>query len=138
MTLSAVNALTDEQRLIKTAELCGWTDIRIQPHEEPGPCRTDSTMEWKGKRPGMNWKNLKGEPVEVGPERIPPYLYSLDAMAEAETCLVGTDIPEYSGALLMVVSAARKPLHDVAPGSFGHVCASARDRNTAFLITMLP
>ncbi len=133
MTLVDVQRLTDEERLRKTAELCGWKELAVLPWDEPSEhYRTDTTLVLKGKRPGAKWQNLRGDPVAAPMERVPKYLNSLDAMHEAEKVLTFGQWSRYVDSLY--------ELHEGSASApwrgYEAVHATARQRNTAFLMTL--
>ncbi len=139
--------MNDEERRIATAEVCGWTEVALVPcqTQQPGDCpRADTTPVWKGRRPGMNWKNLKGEPVDVGPEVVPYYLNSLDAM---HTALQLMNKRQKECFVACLDDGGECPKPDSYIGYIEHppdsifdtfINRPARDLNLAFLTVMLP
>ena len=77
MTSEEYDALTDEERQIKVAELCGWDCVVI------------NVDEWIGK-----------DPDDDLTKRIPDYLHDLNAMYEAEARLNDMQYDEYWNTLV--------------------------------------
>lgn len=128
-TREEIEAMPDDDRRIRTAELCGWKwhkpfKRRAEKNVLAGPKKGSVTV----------WRDgtLGG-----GAGALPDYLNSLDAMHEAEKELGGHQLPDYAGHLRDVVSHERKPLTQIAHGSFAHISATPRQRNCAFLMTLL-
>lgn len=148
MTIHEIQKLSDEQFMIMTAELCGWTQIAIHPwHDQlPGdPCRADTTLVLKGIRPNSKWVNLKGEPAQVGLQVVPFYPISLDAMAQALSILTKNQKECFAACLEESCEKCSEPDSyigymeyppDAIFNTFIH--RSARDLNTAFLAVLLP
>lgn len=120
MNREAVEKMTDTQRRIATGKILGW---EVVPFVE-----TDNGR-YRGFFPDL--KNV----TEV--ELLPDYLNSLDDMHEAEKMLDGSvprAISNYSRFLEEITG--QKPQ---IPGPTSFVWhATARQKNTAFLMTMLP
>lgn len=130
-----ITGMTDEQKRIAIAKICGWTirqitcagikDIGILP---PG-------VKPKG---GISFFDYAG--ID-----IPDYLNSLDAMHEAEKTLSPNQIDLYADRLTTLISPHRisgfgNPENGSPqlawPGVFQIIQATARQRADAFLLTL--
>jgi hypothetical protein len=74
--------MTDDEKRVRIAEACGWNIV----------CRTAMAAYaprhiWDARLKAAGLENVSC----VGYEEIPDYLHSLDAMAEAEKAVLGTD-----------------------------------------------
>ncbi len=129
-----IEAMTDEERRIATAELVGW---KCQEGEEPRYGGTFKQAAWispKGSIRHIAWQ----EKTVVG---LPDYLGSLDACHEAESILPEEAcVGAFVDALISVCQNGhlcdRDGDYDY-PACFGFAHATARQRNTAFLMVLL-
>lgn len=111
MTREKWAAMTDDERRIKIAELCGWWLYTT----------TVSGQRW--------YRNKFGVSVFEG--ALPNYLNDLNAMAEAETILTMAKRFKYRG--LLIKAQADKTYPDIHS-----ISASAVQRAEAFVLTMEP
>jgi len=116
-TREYVESLSDEERRIRTAELCGWSD-----------CYKQSDGLLCGIAPldpnGIRWDS-----------QLPDYLTDLNAMHEAEKAL---DFDDATDAGALKYRYAANLYNMCVPLEHQPVRATARQRNTAFLMVMLP
>ena len=108
--------MTPEAQRIAIAEACGW-------FRDPS-----------GGFTVPRYVNEREDAEALGPEELPDYLGSLDAMHEAETVL--TDWPKYQAELFMATNpgwAADKPVHIQNYLARNFVRATAAQRAEAFL-----
>jgi hypothetical protein len=102
--------MTDQQKRIRIAEKCGWTDIKEK------------------------WSGIYGEPTELGGKnknylwrRVPDYLNDLNAMHEAERQILNEETWQIYR-------------HNLTKITFNtgedEVSATARQRADAFLLTI--
>jgi len=111
-TREYVESLSDKERRIRTAEICGWSDCYKQSDGLLcGITPPDSR--------GIRWDS-----------QLPNYLTDLNAMHEAEKMILQDEDGDIRTALYY------RRLDDLCVGHGWH--ATARQRNTAFLMVMLP
>jgi len=107
-TREEIEAMSDEERTTATAELCNWV------------------------RDGDGWRGPSGLFYHQLPVN---YLLSRDYMSMAEDVLAQIDIPDvrlkYSYAIQEVLGLGNMATR------FDYIMATARQRNTAFLMVML-
>lgn len=108
-----LDKMTDEEKNIKIAELCGWSNIRI------GVLFTVlcGTVPRKNKYCRKKWIP------------IPDYLNDLNAMYEAEQILENQKFYHYYAVLCQIVLDEEKGCHFAS--------ATARQRADAFLLTIV-
>lgn len=115
--------LTDVEKRIKVAELCGWKNF--EPNDN-GTCDITEI--------GCGWLGTNLEGFELCP--VPDYLNDLNAMAEAETMLVDGLGDLYNYHLWTVVRQDSERL-----GVWDQIFvwkATAAQRAEAFVLTMEP
>lgn len=123
-TCEQIEAMSDEERRFKTAELCGWKVGPSLFHEG-----TWSLFDPSGKQRGGSW-SLKVDAWKEkirGFPKIPDYLNSLDVAQETWQCMGWEEKNECTECLKHVVKEADCVAY----------WATARQRNTALLMVML-
>jgi hypothetical protein len=103
--------LSDEEKRIKVAELCGWM--------EANPCHMNGDVY-------RTWVLPDGTPSTLS--ALPDYLNNLNAIHEAEMehCYAGPIFVKYARHLLEVCDGTGQPVH----------MATAAQRAEAFVLTM--
>ncbi len=127
-TREEIEAMSDEERRIKTAELCGWSvyneKATIDYMWAPGHIST-VVPKW------INSNNDGRYAME-----LPDYLNSLDAMHEAERVMDDCECEYYEQSIREIDWEGDGYL--LSPIDNWVIHATARARNTAFLMVMLP
>ncbi len=103
--------MSPEARRIATAEACGWK-----------PTRCDPDFDWHAPSPGGGYANS-----------LPDYLSDLNACHKAEQKLTLAQRDTYQQNLCRVCELERR----MAPVYWLAITATAEQRNTAFLMTVL-
>lgn len=122
-TREEIEAMSDEERRIKTAELCGWR--RIYNSINYGLGVNGFPAAYQGDLNSVEAREI-----------VPDYLNSLDAMHEAERIMKDAQAYEYREALRSI--AVLYHFNDGMCGCSGlEFFSSAHQRNCAFLMVML-
>lgn len=126
-----IEAIPDIERRIKTAELCGWTHCDVTLGSCGGAVYENDV--WF--LPGHPFPQTADWIAANGRVNPPDYLNSLDTMHEAEKDMIQHNLATPGG----YVMALRKLTGVVGncTAYFAIVHATARQRNTAFLMTLL-
>lgn len=132
MTINELNKLTPEQKRVKIAEACGWTQVQGGALPTPGGLSTlFGRWDLCGVIPGDSNKSEYNQSFI----KIPDYLNDLNAMREAERVLTAEQHFEFRQNLwsIAVTLMGKPPKH--CPERY-YISATAAQRADAFLLTI--
>lgn len=140
-TRDEIEAMTDEERLIATAEATG----NFQWWKGEVGWKT-LVLKHKGEASNSAFEKVENRPTTDGWDNarlvlfLPDYLNSLDSMAQAEKVFPEYTELEYASYLVQICCPKADPLaKDYTLEEYAKtILATARQRNTAFLMVMLP